>query len=141
MKDKDKLKTAIDYIQWVLDQIEIDTREAQDKAIKTLKVINNQATEGEFNYELTILVRQEENLIDVLEDLERLTTKVYVSDIQTYKRLAYPIQGEEFADYYYLELEMPERNCSMVSHYLDVKNKVLRYLLVKKGRQNEQREI
>lgn len=132
MKDKDKLKTAIDYIQWVLDQIEIDTREAQDKAIKTLKVINNQATEGEFNYELTILARKGENLIDVLEDLERLTAKVYVSDIQTDKRLAYPIQGEEFADYYYLELEMPEGNCSMVSHYLDVKNKVLRYLLIKK---------
>ena len=137
MEDKDKLKTAIDYIQWVLDQIQIDTREAQDKAMKTLKVINNQTTEDEFNYELTILVRKGEPIIDVIENIQSMADNVYVADIQPNKRLAYSIQGEEFADYHYLELKMPERNCAGVSYYLDLKDTVLRYLLVKKGRQNE----
>ena len=37
MKEKEQLKIAKDFIQYILDQWEIDTGEAQEMAIKTLE--------------------------------------------------------------------------------------------------------
>ena len=37
MTEKEQLKIAMDFIQYILDQWEIDTNDAQQKAIETIK--------------------------------------------------------------------------------------------------------
>lgn len=39
MSDKEKLKIAVGYIQWILDQWDIPLRDVQDEGIKTIKII------------------------------------------------------------------------------------------------------
>lgn len=47
------------------------------------------------------------------------------------KRLAYSIQGEEYAIYLYLNIELSEGKAAEVSSVLNIEDDVLRYLMVK----------
>ena len=47
------------------------------------------------------------------------------------KRLAYSINGQSFAIYYYFDLELPVEAPAKISSSLNIADEVLRYLLVK----------
>lgn len=88
------------------------------------------------NYELTVLVHP-----DLEMNLEPATTKVKelieksggkitkeVNDGK--KRLAYPIKGQDFAVYYYYEVELPAEVPAKIESVLNITDEVLRHLLV-----------
>lgn len=88
------------------------------------------------NYELTVLIHP-----DLEMNLEPATTKVKelieknggkitkeVNDGK--KHLAYPIKGQDFAVYYYYEVEMPADAPKKMESVLNITDEVLRYLMV-----------
>ena len=88
-------------------------------------------------YELTVLIHP-----DLETDLEKALTKVRAlvtdnggeiikEDNWGKKRLAYPIQKENFAVYIYFEVKLPSEAPLKISNVLNITDEVLRYLLVK----------
>lgn len=88
------------------------------------------------NYELTVLVHP-----DLEMNLEPATTKIKelieknggkitkeINDGK--KRLAYPIKGQDFAVYYYYEVELPAEAPAKIESTLNITDEVLRHLLV-----------
>lgn len=88
------------------------------------------------NYELTLLFHP-----DLEMNLELATTKVKelieknggkitkeVNDGK--KHLAYPIKGQDFAVYYYYEVELPADAPKKMESVLNITDEVLRYLMV-----------
>ncbi len=88
------------------------------------------------NYELTLLFHP-----DLEMNLEPATTKVKelieknggkitkeVNDSK--KHLAYPIKGQDFAVYYYYEVELPADAPKKMESVLNITDEVLRYLMV-----------
>lgn len=109
------------------------------------------------NYELTVLFHP-----DLEMNLEPATTKV--KDLiesnggkiiketdEGKKKLAYTIKSQDFAVYYFYELELPAAAPAKISSVLNITDEVLRYLLVtvderkakleaKRGEQKEESE-
>lgn len=88
-------------------------------------------------YELTILVHPDlemslEKAVAKVKDLiETNGGKISKETDEGKKRLAYSIKGQDFAVYYYFELELPAEAPAKVSSVLNISDEVLRYLLVK----------
>lgn len=94
-------------------------------------------------YELTVLIHP-----DLEADVETPLAKVRdiittaggiikSEDVWGKKKLAYPINREEFAVYAYMDVELPADAPLKVSNIFNITEEVLRYLLVKvdeKGR-------
>ena len=53
------------------------------------------------------------------------------------KRLAYTIKGQDFAVYYYYELELPAEAPAKISSVLNITDEAIRYLLVAKDPRRE----
>lgn len=88
------------------------------------------------NYELTVLIHP-----DLEMNLEPATAKIKdlveknggkitkeVNDGK--KRLAYPIKGQDFAVYYYYELELPAEAPAKIESVFNITDELLRHLLV-----------
>lgn len=86
-------------------------------------------------HELTVLLRDDiedtDGEIDTIKKLIRDSggTVVKVED-EGKKRLAYKINGKEFARYIYFDVLLPKEAPVKISSQLNINNKVLRYLLV-----------
>lgn len=89
------------------------------------------------NYELTVLIHP-----DLESDLEKALTKVRnlitanggeVSKEDNWgkKKLAYKINGEDFAVYVAMDVALPAAAPQKISNTLNITDEVLRYLLVK----------
>ena len=87
-------------------------------------------------YELTVLVHP-----DLEMNLEPATSKIkkLISDNggnitkevnEGKKKLAYKIKGQEYAVYYYFELELPAQAPAKISSVLNISDEAIRYLLV-----------
>lgn len=87
-------------------------------------------------YELTVLIHP-----DLEADLETPLTKVrdiiknaggtiLREDNWGKKKLAYPINREEFAVYVYMDVELPAEAPLKISNTFNITDEVLRYLLV-----------
>lgn len=94
-------------------------------------------------YELTVLIHPdlETDLDAPLSVVRKLVTdnggKVVSEDAWGKKKLAYKINGQDFAVYHYMEVELPADAPLKISNTLNITDGVLRYLLVKadlKGR-------
>ena len=94
-------------------------------------------------YELTVLVHPdlETDLDAPLNTVRELVTgnggKIVSEDTWGKKKLAYKINGQDFAVYHYMEVELPADAPLKISNTLNITDEVLRYLLVKvdeKGR-------
>lgn len=94
-------------------------------------------------YELTILIHPdlEVDLDAPLDKVRKLITsnggKIISENNWGKKKLAYRIQGEDFAVYVALDVELPADAPLKISNALNITSEVLRYLLVKvdeKGR-------
>ena len=88
------------------------------------------------NYELTVLIHPdlEMNLDPALDKVKKLIDanggKIIKEENDGKKRLAYAIDSQEFAVYYYFELELPAAAPAKISSTLNITDEVLRYLLV-----------
>ena len=87
-------------------------------------------------YELTILLKPEleANLESSLKKIRDIVTankgKINSEDNWGKKRLAYPINREDFAIYICFEVELPSEAVAKISQTLNITDIVLRYLLV-----------
>lgn len=89
-------------------------------------------------HELTILFRTD--CADIDKEVGKITSKIkeiggetaYVERDGEKKRLAYNINGEEFAVYFYFDIMIPRDAPATLSAWLNIKDTVLRYLLVRK---------
>ena len=88
------------------------------------------------NYELTVLIHPdlEMNLepatSKVKELVEKNGGKITKEQNDGKKRLAYPIKGQDFAVYYYYEVELPAEAPAKIESVLNITDEILRHLLV-----------
>ena len=86
-------------------------------------------------YELTILFKADlepilkETLKKVRKTIKKYEGAILKEENDGKKRLAYSINGKEYAIYYYMELDLA--NALDISKELNVNDDILRYLLVK----------
>ena len=89
------------------------------------------------DYELTVLFHPdlEMNLDPALDKVKKLIEankgKITKEEADGKKRLAYSINGQEFAVYYYFDVELPAAAPGKISSTLNITDEVLRYLLVR----------
>ena len=87
-------------------------------------------------YELTLLLDTECDVDKAVDKIEKHIKEinhgmVFKRDNEGKKRLAYSIQGKEYANYYYLEIGLPTTSeASVLSSWLNINDDILRYLLV-----------
>ena len=88
------------------------------------------------NYELTVLIHPdlEMNLDPALDKVKKLIEsnggKIVKEENDGKKRLAYSIASQDFAVYYFYELELPKEAPAKISSVLNITDEVIRYLLV-----------
>lgn len=86
-------------------------------------------------YELTVLIRDNDNREKILDRVNELVSaySVKIVDYQEdgLKRLAYVIDGEQYAYYYFWTFETPQEfRAPEITQELGTTEDVLRYLLV-----------
>ena len=87
-------------------------------------------------YELTVLVHPdlEMNLEPATDKIKALIEgnggKITKEANEGKKKLAYAIKGQDFAVYYYFEIDLPADAPAKISSVLNITDEVLRYLLV-----------
>ena len=89
-------------------------------------------------YELTVLIHPDlEMNLELATDkvkalLEKNGGKIVKEESEGKKKLAYQIKGQDFAVYYYYEVELPAEAPAKISSALNITDEVIRYLLVTK---------
>jgi small subunit ribosomal protein S6 len=89
------------------------------------------------DYELTVLFHPdlEMNLDPALDKVKKTVEsaggKITKEENDGKKRLAYSINGQDFAVYYYLDISLPADAPLKISSTLNITEEVLRYLLVR----------
>ena len=89
------------------------------------------------DYELSILFHPdlEMNLEPALDKVKKLIEsnggKIVKEENDGKKRLAYPINGQDFAVYYFYDVQLPAEAPAKISSVLNITDEALRYLLVK----------
>lgn len=88
-------------------------------------------------YELTVLIHPdlEMNLEPALDKIKKLIEsvdgKITKETNEGKKRLSYAVKKQEYAVYYYYELDLPDRTAAeRIQKVLEITDEVLRYLLV-----------
>ena len=87
-------------------------------------------------YELTILANPDINTLEAIDKIEKHIKEinhgvVFKREEEGTKRLAYSVQGKEYATYYYLEIGLPTTSeASILSSWLNINDDILRYLMV-----------
>ena len=89
------------------------------------------------NYELTVLFHPdlEMNLDPALDKVKKIIKsnggKIVKEENDGKKRLSYTISGQEYAMFYFFDVELPSAAPVKISNTLNIADEVLRYLLVK----------
>ena len=87
-------------------------------------------------YELTVLFHPdlEMNLDPALDKVKKIIEsnggKITKEENDGKKRLAYAINSQEFAVYYYFDVQLPAQAPAKISSVLNITDEVIRYLLV-----------
>ena len=88
-------------------------------------------------YELSVVFHPdlEMNIDPALDKVKKIIEqnggKITKEENEGKKRLAYSINGQDFAIYYYFDLELPAEAPAKISSTLNITDEVLRYLLVR----------
>ena len=88
-------------------------------------------------YELSVLFHPdlEMNLDPALDKVKKIIEsaggKITKEENDGKKRLAYSINGQDFAVYYFIDLSLPADAPAKISSTLNITDEVLRYLLVR----------
>ncbi|MBR3177499.1 30S ribosomal protein S6 [Candidatus Saccharibacteria bacterium] len=97
-------------------------------------------------YELTVLIHPdlEMNLEPALKKVEKLVSdnggKIVKTTEDGKKRLTYPIKGNEYAIFYFYDVELPADAPKKISETLNITDEVIRYLLVVKDEKKKKYE-
>lgn len=97
-------------------------------------------------YELTVLFHPdlEMNIDPALDKVKKIIEtsggNITKEENDGKKRLAYKIASQEFALYYYFELDLPAEAPAKISSQLNINDETLRYLLVKSDERKEKFE-
>ena len=89
------------------------------------------------DYELSVLFHPdlEMNLDPALDKVKKIIEtaggKIIKEENDGKKRLAYPINGQDFAIYYYYDVSLPADAPAKISSVMNITDEVLRYLLVR----------
>ena len=89
------------------------------------------------DYELTVLFHPdlEMNIDAALDKVKKAIKtaggKITKEEAEGKKRLAYSINGQDFAIYYYFDVALPAEAPSKISSTFNIADEILRYLLVK----------
>ena len=89
------------------------------------------------DYELSVLFHPdlEMNLDPALDKVKKIIEtaggKIEKEENDGKKRLAYSINGQDFAIYYYYDVSLPADAPAKISSVLNITDEVLRYLLVR----------
>lgn len=87
-------------------------------------------------YEMTVLIHPdlEMNLSPATDKIKKLVEdnggKILQESNEGKHRLAYPVAKQNFAIYYYYDVELPPTAIKKISSILNITDEVLRYLLV-----------
>ena len=90
------------------------------------------------DYELTVLFHPDlEMNIDPALDKVRKTIKtsggkIIKEEAEGKKHLAYQINGQDFAVYYFIDVALPPEGPNKISSTFNITDEILRYLLVRK---------
>lgn len=88
-------------------------------------------------YELTVLIHPDleadvdKALVKVKDIIESSGGKIVKEDNWGKKKLAYSINKQDFAIYYYMELDLPSSAPLKISNAFNIADEVMRYLLVR----------
>ncbi len=88
-------------------------------------------------YELSVLFHPdlEMNIDPALDKVKKIIEtsggKITKEESEGKKRLAYSVNGQDFAIYYFFNLSLPAAAPAKISSVLNITDEVLRYLLVK----------
>lgn len=88
------------------------------------------------SYELTVMIHPdlEMNISPATDKVQKLIEDsggtIIKETNEGKKRLAYKVSGQEFAVYYYYEVELPPEAPAKISNVLNITDEVIRYLLV-----------
>lgn len=94
-------------------------------------------------YELSVLFHPdlEMNLDPALDKVKKIIEsnggKIEKVENDGKKRLAYSIDGQDFAVYYFIELSLPAEAPAKISSTLNITDEVIRYLLVRADARKE----
>ena len=89
------------------------------------------------DYELTVLFHPdlEMNIDPAMDKVKKIITsaggKIIKEEDDGKKRLAYSINGQDFAIYYYFDVSLPAEAPAKISSTMNITDEVLRYLLVR----------
>lgn len=89
------------------------------------------------DYELTVLFHPdlEMNIDPALDKVKKAIAsvggKITKEEAEGKKRLAYSINGQDFAVYYYFDVALPAEAPSKISSTFNITDEILRYLLVR----------
>ncbi len=83
-------------------------------------------------YELAVLVRNEADMDAVKKLLSSLDGKIVKETAWGQRDLAYPIEKETTAHYYFLDVEIERTKIAEFKQKMNFDEKVLRYLLLKR---------
>ena len=89
------------------------------------------------DYELSVLIHPDlemnpDPVIDkVKKTIDQAGGTITNEDNQGKTRLCYPIKGQEFALYYYLDVSLPSDAPDKISTGLNISDEIIRYLLVR----------
>ena len=89
------------------------------------------------DYELTVLFHPdlEMNIDPALDKVRKIITsnkgEILKEEADGKKRIAYPIKGQDFAVYYFIDVKLPAEAPSKIESVLNITDEVLRHMLVK----------
>ena len=89
------------------------------------------------DYELTVLIHPdlEMNLGPAITKIKKLIVsnggKIIKEESEGKKRCAYPIDGQDFAVYYFFDLQLPPEAPAKISSAFNISDEIMRYLLVR----------
>ena len=95
------------------------------------------------DYELTVLFHPdlEMNLDPALDKVKKIITShkgiITKEDNDSKKHLAYKIKGQDFAVFYYFDVQLPADAPNAISTTLNITDEVLRHLLVRAGHRQD----
>ena len=89
------------------------------------------------DYELTVLFHPdlEMNLDPALDKVKKIITanqgEIIKEEVDGKRRTAYPINGQQFAIYYFADVKLPAEAPGKISSVLNITDEVIRHLIVK----------
>ena len=89
------------------------------------------------DYELTVVFHPdlEMNIDPALDKIKQILeankAKIINEEVDSKKRLAYPIDKQDFGLYYYFDLQLPAEAPAKISSAFNIADEILRYLLVR----------